>query len=69
MAWLEFFINYRRDRRAEAYGLRHPVWYMRPRFTRASLQDLFTLAICSDLSWEVLSLPGGAALSNTNKWL
>ena len=67
MAWLKWFRNYRRDRRAEAYCLRRPVWRMRPRFTRASLQDLFSLAICHDLSWEVLCLPGGADLSSTRQ--
>ena len=36
---------------------------------RASLQDLFTLAICSELSWEVLCLPGGAVLLSTDKRL
>ena len=33
MPWLTCFRNFPRDRRAQEYCLRRPVWYMRPRFT------------------------------------
>ena len=56
--------------------LRHPAfvaqcgtWALSSRRRRASLQDLFTVGICSVFFWEVLCLPGGAALSSTDKRL